>query len=140
MIDDAVTEADMAYFAALAKIVSDGLDACGYVYCPGDMMATNPRWCQPMRVWREYFRGWIADTRPEAQMLASVMFDLRPIGGARAAVWRSAGRHAGMRGEELDLRGTYGVEFAEAHAATWSAARLCDDPFRRAPGSDRPEA
>jgi CBS domain-containing protein len=82
MLDDAATEADMAYFAKLAKIVSDGLNACGYVYCPGDMMATNPQWCQPMRVWREYFRKWVAVPDPMAQMLASVMFDLRPIGGA----------------------------------------------------------
>jgi CBS domain-containing protein len=81
ILSDEVTDADMAYFAALAKLVSDGLDACGYFYCPGDMMATNPRWCQPLRVWREYFKGWIAKPDPEAQMLASVMFDLRPIGG-----------------------------------------------------------
>ncbi|MCE8009482.1 DUF294 nucleotidyltransferase-like domain-containing protein [Aestuariivita sp.] len=80
-LDDAVSEADMPYFAALARFVSDGLDTCGYVYCPGDMMATNPRWCQPLRVWRAYFQGWIAKPDPTAQMLASVMFDLRPIGG-----------------------------------------------------------
>jgi CBS domain-containing protein len=84
ILDDAVTEADMPYFAALAKRVSDGLHAAGYVYCPGDMMATNARWRQPVRVWRDYFRGWIATPSPEAQMLASVMFDLRPIGGERA--------------------------------------------------------
>ncbi|NOD33720.1 MULTISPECIES: putative nucleotidyltransferase substrate binding domain-containing protein [unclassified Ruegeria] len=82
MLDDNVTDADMAYFTKLAKFVSDGLDICGYFYCPGDMMATNPRWCQPVRVWRDYFKGWIAKPNPEAQMLASVMFDLRPIGGA----------------------------------------------------------
>ncbi|WP_170764346.1 DUF294 nucleotidyltransferase-like domain-containing protein [Ruegeria lacuscaerulensis] len=82
MLDDSVSEDDMTYFADLAKYVSDGLDTCGYFYCPGDMMATNPRWCQPVRVWRDYFKGWIAKPNPEAQMLASVMFDLRPIGGA----------------------------------------------------------
>ncbi|WP_209940116.1 DUF294 nucleotidyltransferase-like domain-containing protein [Ruegeria sp. HKCCE4148] len=82
MLDDSVTDEDMAYFTRLAKFVSDGLDICGYFYCPGDMMATNPRWCQPVRVWRDYFTGWIAKPNPEAQMLASVMFDLRPIGGA----------------------------------------------------------
>jgi CBS domain-containing protein len=81
MIDAAATPADMAYFAALARQVSDGLDACGYVYCPGDMMATNPKWCQPMPVWRDYFAGWIARPDPMAQMLASVMFDLRGIAG-----------------------------------------------------------
>lgn len=81
-LDDSVTRDDMPYFARLAKIVSDGLNACGYVYCPGDMMATNPRWCQPVRVWREYFRSWAVNHQPESQMLASVMFDLRPISGA----------------------------------------------------------
>jgi len=82
MLDDSVTDADMPYFAALAKFVSDGLDVAGYFYCPGDMMATNPMWCQPVRVWRDYFRKWVATPDPKAQMLASVMFDLRPIGGA----------------------------------------------------------
>ncbi len=81
IIDDSVTPDDMDYFAQLARFVSDGLDAAGYFYCPGDMMATNPRWCQPVRTWRRYFRGWIDTPSPEAQMLASVMFDLRPIGG-----------------------------------------------------------
>jgi CBS domain-containing protein len=70
-----------AYFTALAKYVSDGLNAAGYYYCPGDMMATATRWCQPMRVWRGYFNKWIAQPDNEAQMLASVMFDLRPIAG-----------------------------------------------------------
>ncbi|QBF32383.1 DUF294 nucleotidyltransferase-like domain-containing protein [Thalassococcus sp. S3] len=82
-LSDDATEGDMEYFRNLARYVSDGLHICGYVYCPGDMMATNPRWCQPLRVWRDYFRGWIAKPDPEAQMLASVMFDLRPIGGDR---------------------------------------------------------
>lgn len=81
ILEDGVSDAARAYFADFAKFVSDGLDACGYVYCPGDMMATNPRWCQPVSVWRAYFQGWITSPSREAQMLASVMFDLRAIGG-----------------------------------------------------------
>jgi CBS domain-containing protein len=81
--DEARPEHD-GYFAALARAVSGGLDRAGYVFCPGDMMATNPRWRQPVRRWRDYFRGWIESPDPEAQMLASVMFDLRPIGGDRS--------------------------------------------------------
>jgi CBS domain-containing protein len=80
-LDDAVKKEDMGYFEKLARFVSDGLNAAGYVYCPGDMMATTARWCQPVRVWRQYFRSWVTTPNPEAQMLASVMFDLRPIGG-----------------------------------------------------------
>ncbi|TDH38216.1 cyclic nucleotide-binding/CBS domain-containing protein [Pseudohoeflea suaedae] len=70
-----------AYFSEFAHYVSDGLNAAGYVYCPGDMMATNPRWRQPVSVWRGYFEKWIRVPEPMAQMLASVMFDLRPIDG-----------------------------------------------------------
>jgi CBS domain-containing protein len=81
ILDDAATPPDDEYFAALARFVCDGLDQAGYYYCPGDMMATNIKWRQPLRVWKRYFRGWIATPNPEAQMLASVMFDLRPIGG-----------------------------------------------------------
>lgn len=81
IIDDRAADGDMAYFERLAEFVCDGLNTCGYVYCPGDMMASNPRWRQPLRVWRQYFDGWIAKPSPESQMLASVMFDLRVIGG-----------------------------------------------------------
>lgn len=84
ILDDAVDEEAMTYFAELARFVCDGLDACGYSYCPGEMMATNPRWCQPRRVWRDYFAGWVDEPDPMAQMLSSVMFDLRPIGGEQA--------------------------------------------------------
>ncbi|SMP32992.1 DUF294 nucleotidyltransferase-like domain-containing protein [Shimia sagamensis] len=83
ILNDAATdEMRDGYFADLAGFVCDGLNTCGYVYCPGDMMATADRWRQPLRVWRKYFAGWITTPDPEAQMLASVMFDLRPIGGA----------------------------------------------------------
>ena len=64
--------------------MSDGLNTCGYYYCPGEMMATNPKWCQPIREWRKYFSEWIATPQPMAQMLASVMFDLRPIEGKQS--------------------------------------------------------
>lgn len=98
MIDDAATDDDMAYFRALARIVSDGLDACGYVYCPGDMMATNPQWCQRTEVWRSYFRRWVQTPDPMAQMLSSVMFDLRPIGG-QASLFRD------LQHETLEMAG-----------------------------------
>lgn len=94
LADDA--DPDDPWFAALARFVSDGLNACGYVYCPGDMMATNPRWRQPRRVWRNYFEDWITHPSPEAQMLASVMFDLRAIGGDASLL-------AGLQAETLAM-------------------------------------
>ncbi len=96
ILDDSyAAEADEPYFAELARFVSDGLDACGYYYCPGEMMATTPRWRVPLRQWRAYFRGWIAEPDPTAQMLSSVMFDLRPIVGETALF-------AGLQRETLE--------------------------------------
>jgi CBS domain-containing protein len=94
ILDDAARPEHDAYFADLARFVSDGLDACGYYFCPGEMMATSPRWRQPLATWRRYFTGWIQRPDPEAQMLASVMFDLRPIGGDDALF-------AGLQAETL---------------------------------------
>jgi len=80
--DDFDREQHDAYFAALAKFVSDGLDACGFVYCPGDAMATNPEWRQPLKTWMGYFNKWIEAPEPKSVMLSSIFFDLRPVTGA----------------------------------------------------------
>ena len=69
------------YFESLAKFVSDGLAVCGYIYCPGNAMATNPQWCQPLNVWHQYFKQWINEPEPKALMLSSIFFDLRAVYG-----------------------------------------------------------
>ena len=79
LIADHMKPEDDAYFAALARKVNDGLDACGYIYCPGDVMARNPKWRQPLKIWTKYFNTWIKRPDPMALMLSSVFFDLRPI-------------------------------------------------------------
>ena len=81
VLDDSATEADDDYFKALARIVNDGLDACGYVYCPGDVMASNPQWRQPLQTWKKYFNKWITVPEAKALMHANIFFDLRAVYG-----------------------------------------------------------
>ncbi len=82
ILDDAFDEAiHGAYFKAFTQFVCDGLDACGYVHCPGEMMAMTDTWRQPRRVWAEYFRKWVEQPKPKALMLTCVFFDLRAIHG-----------------------------------------------------------
>ncbi|MGS2742818.1 DUF294 nucleotidyltransferase-like domain-containing protein [Halomonas sp. LS-001] len=77
VIDDAFDPAlHDEYFFQLATFVSDGLDACGYTYCKGNVMATNQQWRQPLRVWKEYFREWISNPSPEKLLHSSIFFDL----------------------------------------------------------------
>lgn len=84
LLDDSYQEAKHgAYFAQLAQWVSDGLAECGYSYCPGNIMATNPTWRLTLSAWREQFRQWIDIPRPEALLHASIFFDLRCLYGAQ---------------------------------------------------------
>ena len=85
ILDDAYDEAAHGdYFKAFSKFVCDGLAACGYVHCPGEMMAMTDTWRQPRRVWAEYFRKWVDSPKPKSLMLTCVFFDLRAIHGQAA--------------------------------------------------------
>lgn len=82
VIDDAFDEgAHGAWFEAFTRFVCDGLDACGYVHCPGEMMAMNPRWRLPRARWEALFDHWTRQPEPMALMLTSVFFDLRAVHG-----------------------------------------------------------
>jgi len=82
ILDDAYDEATHgAYFKNFSKFVCDGLAACGYIHCPGDMMAMNDTWRQPRRVWAQYFHKWVNQPEPMALMLTCVFFDQRAIHG-----------------------------------------------------------
>lgn len=69
------------YFRSLARFVCDGLDACGYMYCPGGMMAMTDTWCQPWRNWVSYFDHWLGKPDPKALLLTCVFFDMRAVYG-----------------------------------------------------------
>ncbi|EGQ8032620.1 cyclic nucleotide-binding/CBS domain-containing protein [Vibrio parahaemolyticus] len=69
------------YFAQLAKFVCDGLAACGYTYCTGDIMATNPEWRKTKSQWEECFGDWIDHPTPERLLNSNIFFDLLGIHG-----------------------------------------------------------
>ncbi|GAA4882537.1 DUF294 nucleotidyltransferase-like domain-containing protein [Ferrimonas pelagia] len=73
--------AQMAYFQDLSRFVCDGLNDAGYVYCPGNIMAMNPKWCLSKERWLAQFKRWTQEPEPIAVMHASIFFDLRPVAG-----------------------------------------------------------
>ncbi len=70
-----------AYFEQLAKLVCDALHECGYKYCTGDIMATNPLWRMTRSEWEACFADWIDDPNPKALLNASIFFDLDGVHG-----------------------------------------------------------
>jgi CBS domain-containing protein len=72
------------YFGRLGERVCTSLNEVGVEYCDGDVMASNPAWCQPLSVWKEYFRKWVRVPEPEAVLNSSIFFDFRAVHGDAA--------------------------------------------------------
>ncbi len=86
VLDDAAGPDHQEYFAQLASRVAAGLEQCGFPPCPGEVMATNPRWRQTLSAWRADFHRWIAEPEAEAVLHAQIFFDLRTVHGQAEAV------------------------------------------------------
>jgi len=67
----------MGYFFSFSEKVCGWLDEVGYDFCKGGVMAKNRQWCQPLTVWKNYFKQWIHTAEPEALLQASIFFDFR---------------------------------------------------------------
>ncbi len=75
------SDEDIPAALAFAATVNETLDACGFPFCEGDIMARNPRWCLTQEQWRQRFSDWMRNTDPEALMNAAIFFDLRALAG-----------------------------------------------------------
>jgi CBS domain-containing protein len=60
-----------------AELAIFHLSKCGYPLCPGDIMATNPKWRQPFSTWIKYFNQWIIEPAPKELLNATIFFDFR---------------------------------------------------------------
>lgn len=76
-------EEQRAALLALAGRINTALDACGFPFCTGNVMASNPEWCLSLLEWKERFRNWIIEGDPQALLNASIFFDLRALHGAQ---------------------------------------------------------
>lgn len=69
------------YFSNLTAFIRDGLQKIGFPLCPAGYMASNPQWCQPLKVWKKYFLSWINEPVPDAVLKTLIFFDFRPLHG-----------------------------------------------------------
>lgn len=79
--DDYDASAHAGYFASLSDEICANLDRVGYPLCPGDMMASNPKWRMPLSQWLRTFHGWITAPEAEALLHAQTFFDMRAVAG-----------------------------------------------------------
>ncbi len=69
------------YFEKLANFVCDGLASCGYSYCTGNIMASNPEFRKTHSEWENCFADWIDNPNPQALLNCSIFFDLAGVYG-----------------------------------------------------------
>ena len=69
--------ATTSYFLKLGDMACNLLDEAGYDFCTGEVMAKNPKWCQPLSAWKRYFSKWIHAAEAEDLLQASIFFDFR---------------------------------------------------------------
>ncbi|PJG84046.1 DUF294 nucleotidyltransferase-like domain-containing protein [Caviibacterium pharyngocola] len=81
ILERKLTALEQDYFVQLAKFVNDGLHQCGYAYCSGNYMASNPAWRQPIEQWKTNFEQWIINPELASLLNASVLMDMRGIFG-----------------------------------------------------------
>lgn len=81
VVDDAVDDAGLAWFATFAERVTEALVRCGYPRCSGGVMASNPQWRRTLRAWRREVSSWVTSPTPEAVLHSAVFFDMRPVHG-----------------------------------------------------------
>src|SRR5512143_3600013 len=83
LIYRAATADQRTALLAFAERVNHRLAACGFPLCKGEIMASNPRWCQSLDEWRATFANWIHRGDAPALLHATVFFDFRPLHGAK---------------------------------------------------------
>lgn len=64
-----------------ARAVNEGLDACGFPLCQGNVMASNPALCLSETEWQAKMNGWIEVSMPKALLDAAICFDFRALYG-----------------------------------------------------------
>lgn len=83
-IDDNKDKKEVSeYFSQLAIFVNDSLVKCGFPPCPGNYMARNPEWCQPLSKWKKYFDKFFSTPTNEAVLKGQIIFDFRGVYGER---------------------------------------------------------
>jgi CBS domain-containing protein len=72
---------DLDGVEAVATRFNAALAELGYPPCPGQIMLTNPLWCQPISGFRATLREWVYGADPDGPMRLAIFFDAACVAG-----------------------------------------------------------
>ena len=76
-----LSDKDQAFFLELGKKLNNDLNTVGYKFCPGEIMAGNPKWNQDLNTWQSYFSKWIQSSQAKDMLDLAIFLDFRGIYG-----------------------------------------------------------
>jgi CBS domain-containing protein len=78
ILEDGYTFPDLEGFT---RRLTEALVAVGFPPCPGNIMASNPKWAKPLSAWRESVRDWVMRPNEQALMDTAIFYDAAPVAG-----------------------------------------------------------
>jgi len=91
-----------AYFKALSEQTIEHLVACGYPRCPGEIMASNPKWRQPAQAWKRCFNNWLITPEPKDVLHSTIFFDFRS-GFGSSGLAQELRKHLAVQAGKKDI-------------------------------------
>ncbi|NMT65417.1 putative nucleotidyltransferase substrate binding domain-containing protein [Marinobacter orientalis] len=79
MTEDQVREKLLPF----AETVNKELAECGFTWCKGNIMASNPKLCLSSREWDDWFIRFIDASTPQNLVYSSIFLDMRSIFGPK---------------------------------------------------------
>ncbi|MGP1679884.1 MAG: DUF294 nucleotidyltransferase-like domain-containing protein [Burkholderiales bacterium] len=79
--DGAAPDEVRARLLPFAREVNEALDACGFRWCKGNIMASNPALCLSVEEWRRKMGAWMENWDTKALLDATIYFDFRALYG-----------------------------------------------------------
>lgn len=74
-------ESNRSYFLQLTNRVCSKLDHAGFPFCPGGIIAANPKWCLSQSEWIDYIAGSFRNPTQEALREVNIFLDYRHLCG-----------------------------------------------------------
>jgi CBS domain-containing protein len=81
VIEDGIDPDGEAYFEAFGARISDILNASGFVYCKGGIMAKNADQRRTLKGWCDRYADWISRPNEDRILRVTIFFDMRHIFG-----------------------------------------------------------
>jgi CBS domain-containing protein len=118
---------DCPDLADITRQFSEALLSFGYPPCPGQIMVTNPLWCQSLASFRQSIGQWVYASEPEGKMNLAIFMDARAVAGD-ATLLANARNHAldlVIGSETYIARMASAIDqFAEPSSSWWSRLPL----------------